>query len=311
MASLNPLSNASGHERKSVSYDPSSGKEYINIMALPEDLQKHMQGFDANGDGIIMVDELAQLARVHKQSDETSRTFKRLTLFLSFLMMLLVLCSFGLSFAVYELTRDTMIEDHRLTSLDHETVQTASNDTMIDNVTGTMLNRGTGAPVRTADSPQHITLDGVTSAFNNDFFAEMKSLDLTDAIGNTIFFQITGFTRHVYNSDADLANSTVTLYTDAGKVYLTNHTWEFDENSEIAELMHSYGWDTESGTVPGRRILFFSTVVNATGGAIVGAMVGSAVCALTAGLGCLVAASTYLSVGAGVGAVGAVAAGGK
>mmetsp|Transcript_575 Transcript_575/g.681 ORF Transcript_575/g.681 Transcript_575/m.681 type:complete len:293 (-) Transcript_575:137-1015(-) len=284
MAQMNPIANAG---RQSVSHGP-DGKQYINIMALPNDIQGHMSAFDVDGDGKIEVTELASLARSHQQTTATGLLFKKLTFALGTLMVILILASFGLSFAVYELTRDTIVEDHILKSIDHETVQTANADFKVDQ--DTLVNRATDMPLRTGDSKVAAPVELITSGSPDSFFMELYHLHITSPAGDSVIFKVNSVARSM-NGQTEMAKSTVTLFTDLGKVNLTGNVLAFDE--QTGAVLDSVMIPTSQGE-NGRKLLFFGDFT----GSIIGASVGAAACiAITGGICALAYGGAVVGVG--------------
>lgn len=264
---MNPLADGARTSSKSVSHE--EGKEFINLISLPEDVRSHLRAFDTDGDGKIETAELAALARRHQNTEENSTLFKKVTVLLGTLMVIMVLISFGLSFAVYALTRDMVVENDILNTIEHHPVQTANNEMNVsDNV---LANRQNGAPLATAPAAYRYNGNGASPEHENKFFQELDTVDF-EADGAYANFKITGFTRTPAHLNADGDKDLITLLTDNGKIYLTG-VGEYHFSDEVMQILTDSGFQMDSKESNGRK-LHFITVSAMLAVAIVG-MVGA------------------------------------
>jgi len=295
---------SNGAHRGSISADPQTGKEYINLMSLPAELQPHLAKFDQNNDGFLAVDELAALARFQASQRKENSLLKKMFMLIFLLLILMVLISFGLSFAVWEMTRESKVEGDTIQTMEGHVVQVDSHETQLS--AQTLVNRQTGAPIKTADSNVHIDVDDqVSSALPNEFWQEFKAFSIKDPLNNFLELKVNGFARRM-NGHTDYYNSTIVLFTEEGKLFLTGTQWETDE--AVASVIRDTGFDfgAEENEVAGRHLMFFINTGNAeinggVNGFIAGFMVGTVGCLVTGPmwLGCAMAV-TAASTAAGV-----------
>eukprot|EP00239_Pterosperma_sp_CCMP1384_P001454 CAMPEP_0197851880 /NCGR_PEP_ID=MMETSP1438-20131217/19122_1 /TAXON_ID=1461541 /ORGANISM="Pterosperma sp., Strain CCMP1384" /LENGTH=287 /DNA_ID=CAMNT_0043465657 /DNA_START=162 /DNA_END=1025 /DNA_ORIENTATION=+ len=245
-----------------VSQCPLTGKTQINIAELPHDVQKYMTTFDTDHDGLIDVKEFTSMARQYQGQDREVRLFRKLGIMLVLGIVVLSLIGFGLSFAVYELSKETTLDEDgtmRAFSKLHagQIVKTDNSDVSTHDNTDILVNRHTGNPVSVGpEAGGEMDITALNSNLDDMLFKDLRNLELHSVSGGSVYLKVHGFHRGV---SADKPGETyVVLRTDAGRAYL--HGAELTFDNELAEVMNEVGFASEKNE-EGRHLLFFDTVL--------------------------------------------------
>jgi len=96
--------------------------EVINIDSLPAELQSIFQVYDVDGDGVITTSELMEAANARKTLKMQIGLFRKGTILMSLLSLVLVLVNGGLTYGIIDASKDTVVEGRALFNKKEEPV---------------------------------------------------------------------------------------------------------------------------------------------------------------------------------------------
>jgi len=257
---LNPLS----QERKSVVHQ--NGKQFIQIAFLPIEVQEHVKAFDRNGDGLIATDELVEMSNAHRTLSQSNYLFKRMLMAMVVIMVFVVLAVFGLSFAVYELSKESTVgADAVMRHVgDQVVVQTANSDFTVN---GSLLTqRETGEVVKTTPASTNFDAKLVDPASPNAFWEDLSTVRFSSG-KSYASFTIQAFTRTP--SQTEGTSDHITFLTTAGDITLVGmNDWRFSDS--VGEVLTNAGFELKTGEGEGRKLQFAFFALAAVTASLVG-----------------------------------------
>eukprot|EP00239_Pterosperma_sp_CCMP1384_P002946 CAMPEP_0197849444 /NCGR_PEP_ID=MMETSP1438-20131217/12094_1 /TAXON_ID=1461541 /ORGANISM="Pterosperma sp., Strain CCMP1384" /LENGTH=384 /DNA_ID=CAMNT_0043462133 /DNA_START=67 /DNA_END=1221 /DNA_ORIENTATION=- len=263
---MNPLSPLPETKNRSVSrsiYQDPTGKDFIVLSSLPADIRAHLQVFDSDSSGLIEAAELAAIGRQHRDLQSHSNLLRKVVLLGATIGVILLLMSFGLSFAVYELSKETQIgSDDVMHTISGSVVQVGNTDMTVVGENLVSKTNGATKPVATSEALQKIRVTP-NKMYTNEELSTFEEFEFED--GEHYFRANIDVAYRVPASETEPEHIVVVTPAGEARVNVANGEMSFDE--KLTPTLKRAGFEIPEDEDPapnGRKLHFFAVTAVAT-----------------------------------------------